>query len=85
MQYNVAVTIAKSKRQWIDLGLHPEVCMTHKYFCGPGDGGIGAAFSPWLNIIDCSGFGGIMTTETNEEFHHTGFNMHCAIDSENLW
>ena len=59
--------------------------MTHKYFCGPADGGIGAAFSLWLNIINCSGVGGIMTTETNKEFCHTGFNMHCAIDSENLW
>ena len=36
-------------RQWIDLGFHPEVCLSNKYGCGDE----GAAISFWLKIPDC--------------------------------
>ena len=49
------------------------------------NGGVGGAFSMWLNIIDCSGEGGIMVTEENERFRQTGFNMFCARDDNSLW
>ena len=79
------MNLVKDESQWIDLGFHPEVCLAHKYICGIHNGGVGGAFSMWLNIIDCSGEGGIMVTEENERFRQTGFNMFCARDDNSLW
>ena len=73
---NSAVHLNKSKRQWIDLGLHPEACLTQRYGCGVA----GGAISLWLKLIEC---GGIITTRTRLGqsgglFLATGLNIYCV-------
>ena len=50
------------KRQWIDLGIHTEACMTQPETCGSS----GGAVSFWINVVNCTGFQairGLITTE----------------------
>ena len=56
---NCAVHLNKSKSQWIDLGFHPEVCLTQRYGCGVA----GGAVSLWLRLIEV---GGILTTRSDQ-------------------
>ena len=58
-QVNSAVSINKTRSQWVDLGIHTEACMSQPETCGAA----GGAISMWVNIIDCSNNGGIITTE----------------------
>ena len=51
------MNLNKSKSQWIDLGFHPEVCLTQRYGCGVA----GGAVSLWLKLIEV---GGIITTRS---------------------
>ena len=78
-QLNEALNLIRGQRQWIDLGFHPEVCLTHRYICPDG-----AALSLWLNIVDCRGEGGIIATEENGNDRQTGFNMYCTEDSDEV-
>ena len=69
----------KDQRQWIDLGFHPEVCVTNRYGCGSA----GSAVSLWLRLLDCpEGGGGIITTLAS--FRHSGFAITCPSPG-NLW
>ena len=79
-QFNKAVNLRKDGSQWIDLAFHPEACLTNKYICGQ-DGG---ALSMWLNIRDCSDGGGIITTEEDDQELQTGFNIFCALDTNDV-
>ena len=70
---NCAVNLNKSKNQWIDLGFHPEVCLTQRYGCGVA----GGAVSMWLRLTEC---GGIITTRSGQSggfFLATGLNIYC--------
>ena len=44
-QVNSAWTLNHTRRQWIDLGIHTEVCITHPETCTSG-----GAISLWVNI-----------------------------------
>ena len=45
----------------IDLGIHTEACMTRAETCGVA----GGAISVWMNVIDCSATGGLLSSMGN--------------------
>ena len=47
-QVNSALTLNHTRRKWIDLGIHTEVCITHPETCGAA----GGAISLWVNIAE---------------------------------
>ena len=49
-QVNCALSLNRSRSQWVDLGIHTEACMTRPQTCGAA----GGAISVWINIADCS-------------------------------
>ena len=66
---NNALAMNQTRNQWIDLGVHPEACMTIPETCCAA----GGAISFWLRIINCSHHGGILTT-----IHEvSGFRIFC--------
>ena len=58
---NFALTLDHTKKQWVDLGIHTEACMTRPETCGAA----GGAISVWVKIRDCHGQGGIISSQTN--------------------
>ena len=70
-QINSAVSLDRSRQQWINLGVHPEVCITQPDTCGAA----GAAVSLWVKIFECFPQGGILTINLNIE--GTGLTMFC--------
>ena len=52
-QVNSAVSLDHIRRQWIDLGLHSEACMTRPETCGEA----GGAISAWVNLVECPSSG----------------------------
>ena len=76
---NQAVTTDHSKRQWIDLGVHTEACMTRPETCGAA----GGAVSFWMKLVDCPDeFPGGIISSYNYKPHAvtTGFQMYCLND-----
>ena len=59
-------------RQWIDLGFHPEVCLSNKYGCGDE----GASISFWLKIPDCSK-STILINNLQDGLAGSGFALYC--------
>ena len=57
-QVNNALTLDRINNQWVDLGIHTEVCMTDPITCAAG-----GAISLWVNIID---YGGIITSRAHK-------------------
>ena len=88
-QVNSALTLNHTRRQWIDLGIHPEVCMTQLDTCGAA----GGAISLWLRVLDCSDWAGVLSSRDSG----TGFQIYCrppvmryeilktGLDVGNLW
>ena len=72
-QFSSAVGTDRFHNQWIDLGYHSDVCLTHRYGCGEA----GGALSMWLRLIDCPARGGIITTRAGRNVNPTGFNIFC--------
>ena len=60
--------------QLVDVGIHTEVCMTRAETCGVA----GGAISLWVNVIDCSGTGGLVSSMGNGA---TGTMILCTDDS----
>ena len=48
---NKALTLDRTKRQWVDLGIHTEVCMARPDTCG-------SAIGIWMKLIGCPNTGG---------------------------
>ena len=66
---NSAVATERTKKQWIDLGVHTEACMTRPETCGAA----GGAMSLWVRLNDCPDWSGIISTfETG-----TGLIVYC--------
>ena len=60
-QVNSAWSLDHTKKQWIDLGVHTESCITRPDTCGAA----GGAISLWMNLLECpSLYGGIITSRT---------------------
>ena len=48
----------QTRSQWVDLGIHTEACMTRPETCGAA----GGAISLWVNVIECPGNCGIVSS-----------------------
>ena len=76
-QMNYAVITDHSRKQWIDLGVHTDACMTRPETCGAA----GGAVSLWMMMVDtdCNDVGGIITSYayTPGSIHTTGFGLSC--------
>ena len=51
LKVNKALTLDRTKRQWVNLVIHTEVCMTRPETCG-------SAISFWMKLIGCPNTGG---------------------------
>ena len=69
-QINCALEVNHIMKQWIDLGIHTEACMTRPETCGAA----GGAISLWMNIIDCPYDAGILSSHKSLT---TGFRTIC--------
>ena len=56
---NSALTLDRTKGQWVDLGIHAHVSMTRPETCGTA----GGAISLWMKVIDCPTFAGVVSSE----------------------
>ena len=61
---NCAWTLDREGKQWIDLGIDTDVCMTDPRTCGAA----GGAISLWVKVIDCATSSGIVSS-VNAPFH----------------
>ena len=80
-QVNSAVRTMDHFRQWLDLGIHTEACMTRPETCGAA----GGAISLWIridNINFCRNDGGIMSTRARGL--HTGTYIKCSYNIHNM-
>ena len=55
---NSAWTVTHIKRQWINLAIHTDACMTRPETCGAA----GGAISMWVKVIECIGDCGIVSS-----------------------
>ena len=56
LQVNSVLSTNQRRNQWVDLGIHTDVCMTWPQTCGAA----GGAISLWLSVTECSTSGGIL-------------------------
>ena len=54
---------------WIDLGFHPQACLTQRYMCGAA----GGAVTLWLKLFECGGGGAIINTRPRNLQPRRGF------------
>ena len=66
---NSALSLDHTKRQWVDLGTHTEICMIRLETCGAA----GGAISLWVRLNHCPDWSGILTTHGSG----TGFEIYC--------
>ena len=71
----MALTVDRTTRQWVDLGIHTEACMTQPDTCGAA----GGAISMWVRVTDCPGIigRGIVSLQSDQK---TGFSISCSKD-----
>ena len=62
-----------TKRQWVDLGIHTEVCMTRPETCGVAGGTI----CLWVKVVDCENGGIVSTLDPGK----TGSAIHCSTEN----
>ena len=72
LKINCALSTNRTKKQWVDLGIHTEVCMTRPETCGEA----GGAISMWVNIIDCGYRGGIVSSA--DQTSSSRFEISCT-------
>ena len=58
-QVNEAVSLDRTRSQWIDLGIHTEACMTRPETCGAA----GGAISLWVKLFDSPFLGGVISSD----------------------
>ena len=61
IQVNMALNLNHNMKQWLDLGIHTEACMTQPETCGAA----GGAISVWVNAIECPDVCGIISSWTD--------------------
>ena len=71
LQVNSALILDNTRKQWVDLGIHTEACMTRPETCGAA----GRALSMWVNVIACSSNDGIISS-----LGPAGLWIFCSID-----
>ena len=75
-QVNNALIVDRTKKQWVDLGIHTKACMARPETCGVA----GDAMSLWIRVIDCPTIGGIVSSYASFK---TGSHMYC--DANHIW
>ena len=73
LQVNSAVSIDRAKKQWIDLGIHTDACMTRPENCGAA----GGAVSLWLSVPNNCHSGGIVSAVYSA--HSGGSSILCWL------
>ena len=58
LQVNKAVRLLRTKRQWVDLGIHTEACMTRPETCDSG-----GAISLWVRPVGYWSWGGFISSQ----------------------
>ena len=58
LKVNFALSLDRTKRQWIDLGYQTKTCMARPETCGAA----GGAISMWVNILHRHGKYGIVSS-----------------------
>ena len=78
---NCALNLNRTKEQWIDLGVHTEACMTRPDTCSSA----GGAISLWVNLVDCPGNSGILSTreagKTSSAIYCTSSGMRYDVET----
>ena len=74
-QVNSALALDHMKRQWVDLGIHTEACMTRPETCGEA----GGAISLWINVIECEDAAFISTLAFTDRLS-TASVIYCYVD-----
>ena len=74
---NYAVRINHLRQQWINLGNHPEACMTRPETCGH----TGGAVSLWVRRIFCE-WGPILTAASAQS---SGVYLRIFCYNDSLW
>ena len=69
-QINSAISTDRAQSEWVNLGVHLEICMTHPESCGAA----GGAISVWFRIVACSLAGAVVTTVSNST---AGYHIYC--------
>ena len=59
-QVGFALTLDRTKKQWVDFGIQTEVCMTLPQTCDAA----GGVISLWIKIVDCPDRAGIISSHT---------------------
>ena len=70
---NLAWTVDHTKNQWVDLGIHTEVCMSQSKTCGV----VGGAFGMWFSIVTCPLWAEIISSKIDGG---TGSALYCRLD-----
>ena len=70
---NNAWTVDRTKKQWIDLGIHTDACMTQPDTCDA----TGGAISVWVKVIECNEYDGIISSLTGSPNKSTGSAIDC--------
>ena len=73
---NKALIVDRTKKQWVDLGIHTKACMTRPETCGAAGGTI----SLWIRVIDCPSIGGIVSSYASFK---TDSHVYC--DANHIW
>ena len=66
---NFAVSTDRTQKQWVDLGIHTEACMTRPDTCGA----TGGALSMWMKLVDCPDWSGVISSHESG----TGWTVYC--------
>ena len=72
-----AVRTDRSRKEWIDLGIHTEACMTQPDTCGSK----GGAISVWFKVTNCSTLGAIFSSQP--DYSSTRSRISCTYTSRN--
>ena len=59
---NKALTSDSTQRQWIDLGIHTEACMTLPETCSAA----GGAISLWVKVAECKDSAGFISSKSTQ-------------------
>ena len=78
LQVNSALNLNQTKRQWVDLEIHTDACMTRPETCGAA----GGAISLWVNAINCSDYCGFVSSAA---FASTGSSIFYHTDNVGWW
>ena len=75
------MALDRTKSQWVDLGIHTDVCMTRPETCGAA----GGAISLWVNVIECSDWEGIISSYNRDVASKSVTSAHIYCGEKLIW